>query len=102
MPQSDQGVTRDRYTVNPRTAIFLRRGDSHLLLKAAPTKRLWANKYNGLDGHVADGVLGDDDGRMGPRGAVVGGLAQDRGQAAPRARRREALEMIEGVVLIGP
>ncbi len=55
MPQSDQGVTRDRYTVIPRTAIFLRRGDFYLLLKGAPTKRLWANKYNGLGGHVERG-----------------------------------------------
>jgi 8-oxo-dGTP diphosphatase len=55
MPQSDQGVTNNRYTVIPRTAIFLRRGDSYLLLKGAPTKRLWANKYNGLGGHVERG-----------------------------------------------
>jgi len=55
MPQSDQSFTRDRYTVIPRTAIFLRRGDSYLLLKGAPTKRLWANKYNGLGGHVERG-----------------------------------------------
>ena len=55
MPQSDQGVTRERYTVIPRTAIFLRREDSYLLLKGAPTKRLWANKYNGLGGHVERG-----------------------------------------------
>ena len=55
MPQSDQGVTKDRYIVIPRTAIFLRRGDSYLLLKGAPTKRLWANKYNGLGGHVERG-----------------------------------------------
>jgi 8-oxo-dGTP diphosphatase len=55
MPQSDQGLTKDRYTVIPRTAIFLRRGDSYLLLKGAPTKRLWPNKYNGLGGHVEKG-----------------------------------------------
>ena len=55
MPQSEQGVTHDRYTVIPRTAIFLRRGDSFLLLKGAPTKRLWANKYTGLGGHVERG-----------------------------------------------
>jgi 8-oxo-dGTP diphosphatase len=55
MPQSDQGVTKDRYAVIPRVAIFLRRGDSVLLLKGAPTKRLWANKYNGLGGHVERG-----------------------------------------------
>jgi 8-oxo-dGTP diphosphatase len=55
MPLSEQGVTRDRYMVIPRTAIFLRRGDSYLLLKGAPTKRLWANKYNGLGGHIERG-----------------------------------------------
>ncbi len=55
MPLSDQGVTQNRYTLIPRTAIFLRRGDSYLLLKGAPTKRLWANKYNGLGGHVERG-----------------------------------------------
>ena len=55
MPQSDQGVTKDRYTIIPRTAIFLRRGDSFLLLKGASTKRLWANKYNGIGGHLEKG-----------------------------------------------
>jgi 8-oxo-dGTP diphosphatase len=55
MPQSDQGITKDRYTLIPRTAIFLRRGESYLLLKGAPTKRLWANKYNGIGGHVERG-----------------------------------------------
>ncbi len=55
MPQSDQDVTKDRYILIPRTAIFLCRGDSYLLLKGAPTKRLWANKYNGLGGHVERG-----------------------------------------------
>jgi 8-oxo-dGTP diphosphatase len=39
----------------PRTAIFARRGNSYLLLKGAPTKRLWAEKYNGLGGHVEQG-----------------------------------------------
>lgn len=55
MPQSDQGINNFRYTIIPRTAILLRRGDSYLLLKGAPTKRLWANKYNGLGGHVERG-----------------------------------------------
>jgi 8-oxo-dGTP diphosphatase len=52
----------------PRTAIFVRRGDSYLLLKGAPTKRLWAGKYNGLGGHV------------------------ERGEDALSAARRELLE----------
>jgi 8-oxo-dGTP diphosphatase len=55
MPQTDQGITNDHYTIIPRTAIFLRRRDSYLLLKGAPTKRLWANKYNGIGGHVERG-----------------------------------------------
>lgn len=55
MSLAAQGITKDRYTVVPRTAIFLRRGDSYLLLKGAPTKRLWANKYNGIGGHVERG-----------------------------------------------
>lgn len=55
MPVSDQGVSLDRYMLIPRTAIFVRRGDSYLLLKGAPGKRLWAGKYNGLGGHVEQG-----------------------------------------------
>jgi 8-oxo-dGTP diphosphatase len=55
MPQSDQGPAKDRYTITPRTAIFLQRGELVLLLKGAPTKRLWANKYNGLGGHIEKG-----------------------------------------------
>lgn len=55
MPASDQGINLDRYMLIPRTAIFVRRGDSYLLLKGAPTKRLWAGKFNGLGGHVEQG-----------------------------------------------
>ncbi len=52
MPASEQGISRERYTCIPRTLIFLTRGDSVLLLKGAPTKKIWANKYNGIGGHV--------------------------------------------------
>jgi 8-oxo-dGTP diphosphatase len=55
MPKSDQGITKDRYMFIPRTAIFVRRGDEYLLIKGAPTKRLWAGKYNGIGGHVERG-----------------------------------------------
>lgn len=55
MPSSDQGITPDRYTLIPRVLIFITRGESILLLKGAPTKRLWANKYNGIGGHVERG-----------------------------------------------
>ena len=55
MPSSNQGLSRERYTIIPRTANFLRRDDFYLLLKGAPTKRLWANQYNGLGGHIERG-----------------------------------------------
>lgn len=55
MPQSDQGITSDRYKLIPRTVIFVRRGDECLLIKGAPTKTLSAGKYNGLGGHVERG-----------------------------------------------
>jgi 8-oxo-dGTP diphosphatase len=55
MPKSDQGITKERYMLIPRTAIFVRRGYEYLMIKGAPTKRLWAGKYNGLGGHVERG-----------------------------------------------
>ncbi len=48
-------MTKDRYMFIPRTAIFLRCEDEYLLIKGAPTKRLWAGKYNGVGGHVERG-----------------------------------------------
>ncbi len=55
MPKSDQGVSNDRYRVIPRVLIFLTCADSVLLLKGAANKRLWANRYNGVGGHVERG-----------------------------------------------
>jgi 8-oxo-dGTP diphosphatase len=55
MPKADQGLLRDRYKVIPRTLLFISRGESVLLLKGAPTKRLWANRYNGVGGHIERG-----------------------------------------------
>lgn len=55
MPLSDQGVNTERFQLIPRLLIFLRRGDTVLLIKGAPTKRLWANQYNGVGGHVEPG-----------------------------------------------
>jgi len=55
MPKSDQGVTPDRYTVIPRTLIFITRDDTVLLMKGSPKKRLWANRYNGVGGHIEKG-----------------------------------------------
>jgi 8-oxo-dGTP diphosphatase len=57
MGREEQGlaVSRQRYQVTPRTLCFLRNGDDVLLLKGAPHKRIWANRYNGLGGHVERG-----------------------------------------------
>jgi 8-oxo-dGTP diphosphatase len=56
MPISDQGIDvslkRQRYTVIPRTLVFIARGDRVLLLRGSPQKRIWANKYNGIGGHI--------------------------------------------------
>jgi 8-oxo-dGTP diphosphatase len=58
---TDQGTRepgRRRYQAIPRTLVFLTSthpqtgAQEVLLLKGAPTKRLWANRYNGLGGHV--------------------------------------------------
>jgi 8-oxo-dGTP diphosphatase len=55
MPRSDQGVHSDRYQVIPRSLIFITRGDEILLLKGSANKRLWANCYNGVGGHIERG-----------------------------------------------
>jgi 8-oxo-dGTP diphosphatase len=55
MPASDQGVNNSRYALIPRTLIFITRDSHVLLLKGAPDKRLWANRYNGVGGHVERG-----------------------------------------------
>lgn len=49
------GAQSGRYTLIPRTLIFLTRGDQVLLIKGAPHKRLWAGLYNGIGGHVERG-----------------------------------------------
>ncbi len=53
--QPEDQRTEPRYTIVPRTLIFLTRDDRLLLLKGAPHKRLWADQYNGLGGHVERG-----------------------------------------------
>ncbi len=56
MPKQDQGIDvslrRQRYTVIPRTLVFITRGDRILLLRGSSQKRIWANKYNGIGGHI--------------------------------------------------
>lgn len=44
-----------RYQFVARTLIFIYRESTVLLLRGAPHKRLWANRYNGIGGHVEQG-----------------------------------------------
>ena len=39
----------------PRTLTFIFHEEKVLLIKGAPHKRLWANKYNGVGGHIERG-----------------------------------------------
>ena len=55
MSSSEQGADLSRYMIIPRVLIFLRRGDEVLLLKGALDKKIWANQYNGIGGHVDPG-----------------------------------------------
>lgn len=67
MKVEEQGIAtgksggKVRYQAVPRTLLFVTSrnpatgGEEVLLIKGAPTKRLWANHYNGLGGHVEAG-----------------------------------------------
>jgi 8-oxo-dGTP diphosphatase len=53
MRWDEQGLRHNtRYTVVPRTLVFVTHGRDILLLRGAPGKRLWASKLNGVGGHV--------------------------------------------------
>ncbi|MCX7855946.1 MAG: NUDIX domain-containing protein, partial [Anaerolineae bacterium] len=41
--------------VIPRVLCFITHGDDVLLLRGAPDKRFWANRYNGIGGHLEPG-----------------------------------------------
>jgi 8-oxo-dGTP diphosphatase len=45
----------DKLQVYARTLCFVQNGDDVLMLKGAPTKRLYANLYNGVGGHLEAG-----------------------------------------------
>jgi len=57
MGRLEQGVEKsgNRYRVIPRTLCFIRNDRAVLLLRGSAGKRLWANLYNGIGGHVERG-----------------------------------------------
>ena len=55
MPLADQRIQPERLQLIPRVLVFITHGREVLLLKGAPTKHIWAGKYNGVGGHVERG-----------------------------------------------
>lgn len=55
MGKEEQGLQSDRYQVIPRCLVFILKGTQVLLIKGAETKRIWANQYNGIGGHIERG-----------------------------------------------
>jgi len=53
MGRDDQGINKgQRYQAIIRVLVFLRNESDVLLLKGASNKRIWANLFNGVGGHV--------------------------------------------------
>ncbi|MFN2146569.1 MAG: NUDIX hydrolase [Anaerolineales bacterium] len=52
MAVESQKFDKSRYQIIPRVLIFAARGDSVLLIKGAPDKKVWPGQYNGIGGHV--------------------------------------------------
>lgn len=57
MGAKQQGATetQGRWLTIPRSLCFVVNGDSVLLMKRAPHKRIFPNQYNGLGGHIERG-----------------------------------------------
>ncbi len=54
MGAHEQGAnaTSNRWLTIPRTLCFVLNGDDILLMKRAPHKRIFPNRYNGVGGHI--------------------------------------------------
>ncbi|MGE3536848.1 MAG: NUDIX domain-containing protein [Candidatus Tectimicrobiota bacterium] len=54
MSASEQGAnaTAGRWVTIPRTLCFVTNGDDVLLMKRAPHRRVFPNRYNGVGGHI--------------------------------------------------
>ncbi|MGC9520391.1 MAG: NUDIX hydrolase [Anaerolineae bacterium] len=80
MRPEDQRGSGERYTVVARTLVFLTRDDKVLLLRGAPTKPLWAGKYNGIGGHLEPGES--------PYASAMRELAEETGLTVARLELR--------------
>jgi 8-oxo-dGTP diphosphatase len=54
MGANEQGAnaTEGRWLTIPRTLCFVMNGSDVLLMKRAPTRRIFPNRYNGVGGHI--------------------------------------------------
>ncbi len=50
--QQGADATKGRWLTIPRTLCFVLNGDDVLLMKRAPTRRVFPNQYNGVGGHI--------------------------------------------------
>lgn len=82
MPSTEQGVavSKHRYQIIPRVLCFVLHGPDVLLLKGAPTKKIWPNKYNGLGGHLER--------REGPAAAARREIKEEAGLEVTELRLR--------------
>ncbi len=57
MGAQEQGADAvgDRWLVIPRTLVFVQHDDAVLMMKRAPHRRVFPNRYNGLGGHIEPG-----------------------------------------------
>jgi len=55
MSLDGQRLQADRYSVIPRTLVFLQDGDHVLLLRIPETRGAWKGKFNGIGGHIEQG-----------------------------------------------
>ncbi|MBN1177881.1 MAG: NUDIX domain-containing protein [Anaerolineae bacterium] len=76
----EAGQPGARYAAVPRTLCFITHGDDVLLLRGAPDKRLWADRYNGIGGHVES----DED----VRSAALREIAEEAGLPVANLRLR--------------
>jgi 8-oxo-dGTP diphosphatase len=90
MGAKEQGAdaTQGRWLVIPRTLCFVFNGGDVLLMKRAPHKRIFPNRYNGLGGHIER----DEDPLTGARREIL----EEAGLDVPGLRLRAVYNIDTG------